>query len=65
MTGGTYFICSSGISGKFAKQLDNQLDDGNTNAGSMKAGPTADGSTAGTATADIVDTTDYVVCMGI
>jgi len=63
MTSGTYFICSSGISGKFAKQLDSQLDDGNTAAGSMMAGPVADGTTGGTAA--LVDTTNYIVCMGI
>jgi prepilin-type N-terminal cleavage/methylation domain-containing protein len=27
---GTYFVCSTGILGKYAKQLDIQLDDGNT-----------------------------------
>ncbi|MBT9539578.1 prepilin-type N-terminal cleavage/methylation domain-containing protein [Thiobacillus sp.] len=62
MTGGTYFICSSGISGKFAKQLDAQLDDGNTASGSMMAGTALPASIA---TASIVDTTNYTVCMGI
>lgn len=33
---GTYVICSAGILGKFAKQLDIQMDDGNTSTGSMR-----------------------------
>jgi hypothetical protein len=37
---GTYFVCSTGILGKYAKQLDIQLDDGNTATGSMMAGAT-------------------------
>ena len=38
--GGAYVICSTGILGKFVKQLDTQMDDGNTAAGSMMATPT-------------------------
>lgn len=60
---GTYFICSTGIPGKFAKQLDAQLDDGNTAAGSMQVGTTASPSVAVTTT--LVDSTNYTVCMGI
>jgi prepilin-type N-terminal cleavage/methylation domain-containing protein len=60
---GSYFICSTGILGKYAKQLDTQLDDGNGSTGSMMAGTTADGSTGGTAAP--VDSTSYTVCMGI
>ncbi|MEW6414853.1 MAG: prepilin-type N-terminal cleavage/methylation domain-containing protein [Pseudomonadota bacterium] len=63
MNSGTYFICSAGISGKFAKQLDSQLDDGITNTGSMQAGTTANGTAAAIATLN--DTTIYTVCMGI
>jgi len=63
MNSGTYFICSTGISGKFAKQLDAQLDDGDTDAGSLQAGTPA--SPADVATAALVDTTNYTVCMGI
>jgi prepilin-type N-terminal cleavage/methylation domain-containing protein len=61
---GTYQICSSGILGKFAKQLDIQMDDGNTAAGSLRA--VADGAalgTAGVATASIDDATPYTICM--
>ncbi|MDO9220106.1 MAG: prepilin-type cleavage/methylation domain-containing protein, partial [Thiobacillus sp.] len=60
---GTYFVCSTGISGKFAKQLDAQLDDGNTATGSMQVGTTATPSVAVPGT--LVDSTNYTVCMGI
>ena len=60
---GTYFICSASILGKFAKQLDSQLDDGNTSTGSVMAGTTADGTAAGTAS--LTDSTPYTVCMGV
>lgn len=63
MNSGTYFICSTGIPGRFAKQLDTQLDDGDTDAGSMQSGATADGSAA--ANGALVDATNYTVCMGV
>lgn len=62
MTASTYYVCSSGILGKFVKQLDAQLDNGDTASGTMMAGtspPTA------IATASIADSTQYIVCMGI
>ena len=65
--GGAYVICSTGILGKFVKQLDTQMDDGNTAAGSMMATPTtgyAIGATA-TATTAIDDAASYTVCMGV
>jgi prepilin-type N-terminal cleavage/methylation domain-containing protein len=34
---GSYIVCSSGILGKFAKQLDITMDDGNTFTGSVRA----------------------------
>ena len=66
---GSYIICSDGISGKFAKQLDTTMDDGNTATGSMMV--TATGTTTGgtpiptTGTGGIVDDTTYLVCMGV
>ncbi|HXZ49139.1 MAG TPA: prepilin-type N-terminal cleavage/methylation domain-containing protein [Usitatibacter sp.] len=62
---GTYIVCSGGILGKFAKQLDIQMDDGNTATGSMRviADGTATGGTA-VATASVDDATNYEVCMG-
>jgi len=61
---GTYMICSGGIQGKFAKQLDIQMDDGNTATGSMRVvtDGTASGGTA-VATTAIVDSDNYQVCM--
>jgi prepilin-type N-terminal cleavage/methylation domain-containing protein len=64
---GTYIICSPNILGKFVKQLDIQLDDGNTATGSMMATPTTGYAigAAATATAAIDDAAIYTVCMGI
>jgi prepilin-type N-terminal cleavage/methylation domain-containing protein len=61
---GTYQICSAGILGKFAKQLDTQMDDGNTATGSMRS--VADGAAlaaAAVATASIDEAAPYTVCM--
>lgn len=64
---GSYVICSTGILGKFVRQLDIQMDDGNTETGSMLATPVAGYALgkAATATAAIDDATSYVVCMGV
>ena len=64
---GTYIICSPNILGKFAKQLDIQLDDGNTATGSMMSTPTigyAIGQSA-TATNAIDEAAIYTVCLGV
>jgi prepilin-type N-terminal cleavage/methylation domain-containing protein len=61
---GTYQVCSAGILGKFAKQLDIQMDDGNTQTGSLRVVP--DGSAVATAAPAmnlIDDATSYTVCM--
>ncbi len=61
---GTYQICSAGILGKFAKQLDIQMDDGNTQTGSLRVVP--DGSAIPTAAplmSTIDDASSYTVCM--
>ena len=63
---GSYIICSDAIAGKFAKQLDTTLDDGNTATGSLQV--TAVGTATGGAAvtnATIVDDTTYLVCMGV
>lgn len=67
---GTYIICSPNILGKFAKQLDIQLDDGNTQTGSMMSYDVSTGGAyaigkAATATAAINDADVVVVCMGV
>jgi prepilin-type N-terminal cleavage/methylation domain-containing protein len=61
--GGAYVICSSGILGKFVKQLDIQMDDGNTASGSMMAREAGDNSAV--KTEDINDANSYIVCMGV
>lgn len=68
---GTYIVCSQGILGKFAKQLDTTMDDGNTATGSMQtmANQSAGQSTAVTAvpmtgTGAIDDAQSYTVCLG-
>src|SRR5882672_11616643 len=61
---GTYQVCSSGILGKFAKQLDVQMDDGDPTTGSMRAVP--DGSALNFAAATITaaqESDPYTVCM--
>ncbi len=61
---GTYQVCSKGILGKLAKQLDIQMDDGNEVTGSMRAVP--DGSAVGTAAAAItaaLEGNNYTVCL--
>ena len=67
---GTYIICSPGILGKFVKQLDLQMDDGNTAGGSMMAGLGAGTGVAMTAVpttgaTKIDDALTYTVCMGV
>jgi hypothetical protein len=63
---GTYVICSTGILGRFAKQLDTQMDDGSTNTGSMRTVSTAHNrGTVALATAAVDDATSYTVCIGV
>jgi prepilin-type N-terminal cleavage/methylation domain-containing protein len=63
---GTYQICSTGILGKFVKQLDIQMDDGDTATGSMRATTNVSSTTfaqsAAVATNAIDDATTYTVC---
>ena len=63
---GTYIVCSNAIPGKFAKQLDTTLDNGDTTTGSVMVtvvGTTTPAAAAVVTTA-IVDDTTYLVCMG-
>lgn len=65
---GSYVVCSQSILGKFAKQLDIALDDGNTAAGTMQV--MANAAAAGAAAiptsgaGGIDNDTPYTVCMG-
>lgn len=62
---GTYVICSANIPGRFAKQLDTIMDDGNTATGSMLAGAATAAGTPMSAIATLDDAEKYTVCMGI
>jgi prepilin-type N-terminal cleavage/methylation domain-containing protein len=62
---GTYVVCSGSIPGKFAKQLDTTLDNGETSTGSvLVSGGTVTAPPLPTASVDIVDDQTYLVCMG-
>lgn len=69
--GGTYIVCSEGILGKYAKQLDTTLDDGVTTTGSVRTMPTqARNQATAVAAADSTsagwdDATSYTVCMSL
>ena len=57
---GAYVICSAGILGKFAKQLDTTLDDSNTQTGSLRVYTAA---TGWDINATVVDAGVFNVCM--
>ncbi|MDR0716547.1 MAG: type II secretion system GspH family protein [Azoarcus sp.] len=59
---GSYAICSAGISGKYARQLDNTLDDGDPETGTLRAGATT---AAAVTLAALDDGAVYVVCSGV
>jgi hypothetical protein len=66
---GTYVFCSSGILGKYARQLDATIDDNNTTTGSLRVralvtgGDVAAPAAAIASTTANFDTTGYTVCM--
>ncbi len=61
---GAYVICSAGILGKFAKQLDTTLDDGATDTGSVRVYETGESSwLPSTGENAVDDSTPYNVCM--
>jgi hypothetical protein len=63
---GSFAACSTGITGKLAKQVDVTIDDGNTETGQVRVGagtPVAAGGSA-VATAAILESTLYTVCYG-
>ncbi len=59
---GTYAVCSQNLSGNIAKQIDLNLDDGETSTGNVMA-MVGVAAAAATASADIVDGNPYTVCM--
>jgi prepilin-type N-terminal cleavage/methylation domain-containing protein len=62
---GTYVVCSDGIPGKFAQQLDTTLDNGQTDSGSvLVSGGSNPAPPAAVPSANIVPDQNYLVCMG-
>lgn len=58
---GTYYICSAGINGKMAQQLDINIDDGSPKTGSLRAQETTtDAAAEGAASYELEKT--YVLC---
>jgi prepilin-type N-terminal cleavage/methylation domain-containing protein len=60
---GSYAMCSAGILGKYLRQLDSMIDDGDPETGTLRGGTTSNGTPV--ALADVDDGTAYVVCLGI
>ncbi len=60
---GTFVVCSDAILGRFAKQLDTTLDDGETSTGSVRAVLSATATGAGLTTANVSDSSSYTVCL--
>jgi prepilin-type N-terminal cleavage/methylation domain-containing protein len=61
---GTYVMCSAGILGKYVKQLDVTMDDGDPATGAMRAGTAASpDDPAPTRATRIDDATTYTVCL--
>ena len=58
---GSYVTCTENIAGRLVKQIDANLDDGNTATGSLRAVLAA--GDASVASAAIIDGTPYIVCM--
>jgi prepilin-type N-terminal cleavage/methylation domain-containing protein len=71
---GNYFVCSAGIQGRFARQIDTMIDDGNTITGTVRVigttaeniaapGGLATAATSGVNLTPAEDTNLYTVCM--
>ncbi len=64
---GSFYVCSTGILGRYVKQIDTTMDDGNTAGGNVRAVPAASTVTRGTAAVDtsaINEGQQYTVCAG-
>ena len=60
-----FYICSTGIQGRFARQLDTTLDDGNTSTGTVRVIANGVATQAdATALTPANDATQYTVCSG-
>jgi hypothetical protein len=61
---GSYIVCSQGIMGKLAKQVDIAMDDGIPNSGALMVGNATPAGTPMTAVATLDDSAVYTVCFG-
>jgi prepilin-type N-terminal cleavage/methylation domain-containing protein len=62
---GSFYICSDGVLGRYARQIDTTMDDGNTAGGNVMVVPTGSPrGTAATATSAIIEGQLYIVCAG-
>jgi prepilin-type N-terminal cleavage/methylation domain-containing protein len=61
---GAFYVCAGNILGRYAKQIDSSMDDGNTAGGAVRvsASNAARGDTA-TASIDLLDGQPYTVCV--
>jgi prepilin-type N-terminal cleavage/methylation domain-containing protein len=60
---GAYYICSNNILGRYVKQIDSTMDDGDTASGAVRAiASTAERGDTATATTAIQDGQQYIVC---
>ena len=58
---GSYVTCTENVAGRLVKQIDANLDDGNSATGSLRA--VLSSATVSVATAAIIDGTPYTVCL--
>ncbi|MDP3537143.1 MAG: prepilin-type N-terminal cleavage/methylation domain-containing protein [Azonexus sp.] len=63
---GSAYVCSNGVLGRYVRQIDTTMDDGNTAGGSVQAVPMGSArGTAATATINIQDGQQYIVCASL
>jgi prepilin-type N-terminal cleavage/methylation domain-containing protein len=62
---GSYYVCMDSVLGRYARQIDTTMDDGNTAGGSVMIVPQGSPrTTAPTLTAAVIDGSQYIVCAG-
>lgn len=60
---GSFYVCSSGVLGRYVRQIDTTMDDGNTAGGNVRAVPIGSArNTLATDTSAINEGAQYVVC---
>lgn len=63
---GSFYVCSSGILGRYVRQIDTTMDDGNTAGGSVQAvALSATRGATAVPTKDIIDGQQYIVCASL